>query len=57
MNIAGAVNRSEVHGEQRQRGGDFGPLGLHDVGHGLGARSGDTLDAETTTKRGGCFTG
>ncbi|VTU18932.1 Filamentous hemagglutinin [Variovorax sp. PBS-H4] len=48
VNIAGAIERSEVHGEQRQRGGDFGPLGLHDLGHGLGAKSGDTLDAETT---------
>ncbi|MDR6539795.1 adhesin HecA-like repeat protein, partial [Variovorax soli] len=48
VNIAGAVERSEVHGEQRQRGGDFGPLGLHDLGHGLGAKSADMLEAETT---------
>ncbi|WP_143694910.1 hypothetical protein, partial [Variovorax sp. JS1663] len=32
VSIAGAMNRSEVSGEQRRRGGDFGPLGLHDLG-------------------------
>ncbi|OUM03382.1 DUF637 domain-containing protein [Variovorax sp. JS1663] len=46
--ITAATNRSEVSGEQRQRGGDFGPLGLHDLGHGLGAKANDTLDSETT---------
>ena len=48
VSIAGATERSQVGGEQRQRGGDFGPLGLHDLGHGLGAKSADTLNAETT---------
>lgn len=49
VNIAGAIDHSQVGGEQRGRGGDFGALGLHDLGHGLGAKSTDTLVAETTT--------
>jgi filamentous hemagglutinin len=47
--ISGAINRSQAIAEDRSRGGDFGPLGLHDLGHGLGAKSVDTHDAQNTT--------
>jgi len=47
--IQGATNDREVTGEQRARGGDFDVLGLHDLGHGLGAKSVDTLNAENTS--------